>query len=251
MLRLLDYFSTVDRNCDGVIDFEEALKHCFPYVPSQQLQHLQMWLHPQKFDPDLFDKLKKYAESCRGQHVHLTAARNNLNKLCEQLIVDEDRKRELQLVNKGYVSEKTIENLLAPLRLHSQESASSRPSQGDQKFDDQDSVSNLFTVTIFVISSAIIKLSMHSFHLAINRNPSISGSEVAAKQKNQNVLYRGMKSKVFDLGTSAFIDLAFFSASRSKKISKEYASEGASKMSTLLKIEAPLNGFADISRYSQ
>ena len=246
MMRVVDFFSTVDDDQNGVVDFKEALCHCFPHLPESHLEILLKWLYPEKYDPELCEALKEFAMSVStGKDV--AAVLESMMSKCEGILKarvgEADRYKELQGVGKGFVSKFTLASILKELKAsdkfdgkaidewierHKQEARKVTHSSGP----------NLFPVTIFAISSAIQKISRH---------PSSQGPLAPAK------FFRGLKKITVPEKLTGYCEFGFLSSSRSAAIAESVACESDPEATDILifEIEAPIGGFANIKQYSQ
>jgi hypothetical protein len=253
MLRVLDYFSAVDQNGDNIVDFDEALKHCFPYVPDKHLVILKKWLHPEKYDKQLFQELTVLAsKTTMSPSQTFEDSLKVLETECKDFVMrskDPDRMRELQHVNQGFVSEFTLASILSH-HGKMKEHASWKDKKKSQILQSTDNTlaPNFFSTTIFAISSAIQTLSrLHS--------TSVSSSAASSNAKKQPLfVYRGYKDVIVPENFSGYCELGFLSSSKDKAIAEKIASQNdakAAKNILILEIEAPIGGFADIWKYSQ
>jgi hypothetical protein len=253
MLRALDYFSALDQNHDNIVDFDEALKYCFPYVPDKHLDILKKWLHPEKYDKALFEELtllaskttllpnQTFQDCLKGLEMHCKDFVKKSVKKSE----DNDRVQELEHVNQGFVSELTLASILSrhdEMKVHASGWKDKNKSRILQCADNT-ARPNLFSTTIFAISSAIQTLSrLH--------NTSVSSS--AASSKQPKLVYRGYKDVIVPENFPGYCELGFLSASKDKDVAEKIASQNnAAKSILILEIKAPIGGFADIREYSQ
>jgi hypothetical protein len=257
MLRVVDYFCVVDRDGNGLVEFEEALQHCFPHVPKENLETLQKWLHPQKFDKSLFRKLSDFADSLIPSKRNFKQLLDELTKKCEELSTqsewfDEARRKELTLLKKGFVSKFTLANIIIGRcgQVIKEEAQSWKCQNMNESYQSPDPSSspNFFSTTIFVISSAIQKLSRRFFSAAE------SGLSISNSNPQGVKLYRGFKETEIPESLSGFCELGFSSSSRQKDIAFEIASLNSvetAKQVLILELETPIGGFADVKDFSQ
>ena len=250
MLRVVDYFSAVDRNGDSRVEFDEALKHCFPHVPEQQLVTLKKWLHPEKYDESLFQELKKIAEPANSPPPNFEHSLNLLKNKCEEFLLkltdesDKARVKELQSLKKGFVSEISLVSILKTIKQFEQDVSHWMNANKSvaRECVDAPSIPNYFSATIFAISSAIQKLSRQQFlHL-----PNSDAHCVT--------VYRGYKDTIVPEKLQGYTELGFLSSSRDERLAEEIARQNdpdPAKRILILQIEAPIGGFADISLCSQ
>ncbi len=245
MMRVVDYFSAVDRNGDGKVEFSEALKHCFPHVPEPQFRNLEKWLHPKQHDKSLYAGLSAFAKEVNTKRTFDECLASIQDK-CKDLISKQSKESseaasrldELTRLDKGYVSCFTAARIL--LHHHSKNEEFKQKAgvwkekmfttRADDVADSQ--VPNFFSATIFVISSAIQKLSRKS---------------PAARPPT---LYRGYKdTTVPKVLTDGYCELGFLSASEKRTVAESMAGDGSAGF--IMEIEAPMGGCADIRKYSQ
>ena len=245
MMRVVDYFSAVDRNGDGKVEFSEALKHCFPHVPKRQFRNLEKWLHPKQHDESLYADLSAFAKEVNTERTFdeclaliQDKCRDLIEKQSKQSSKAASRLDELTRLDKGYVSCFTAARILL---LHHSKNEEFQQKAGvwkDKMFttradDVADSqVPNFFSATIFVISSAIQKLSRKS------------------PADRSLILYRGYKdTTVSKILTDGYCELGFLSASEKRTIAESMTGDG--RAGFVMEIEAPMGGCADIHKYSQ
>jgi len=254
MMRVVDYFCIVDQNSDGVIDFVEVLKHCFPYISKEQLDNLSEWLHPTQNQSALED-LTAYAKTIEKDRVY---KEGEFKKILAELRCEyeasvratardkdaADRIKEFACLKKGFVCNSALTKTLA--KCHHDEKFKKQVEESmlkmriEQETDHADSMGpNLFPVTIFAIQSAIQKLSRHQF-----LSPVRSGNSCTK-------FYRGFHGIQVTKDFQGYCEMGFMSASRSPKTAEEYSFKGDLPHSLILEIEAPLDGFANIREYSQ
>jgi hypothetical protein len=254
MIRVVDYFYVVDRDGDGRVELQEALNHCFPHVPEENLVTLKKWLHP---DKSLFKMLSDFAASLVPSKRNFEQLLVELTKKCDELsteseFFDEAQREELKLLKKGFVSKFTLANIIInrggqELKEEAQSWKCTNLKEAYQS-PDPSSSPNLFSTTIFVISSAIQKLSRRLFSAAKSGLPISSSSPQVVK------LYRGFKEMEVAESLSGFCELGFSSSSRRKDIAFEIASLNGvktAKQVLILELETPIGGFADIKDFSQ
>lgn len=244
MMRVVDYFSAVDRNGDGKVEFSEALKHCFPHVPQPQFGNLEKWLHPKKHDVSLYAALSAFAKEVNTERTFdeclasiQDKCKDFIEKQSKQSSETASRLDELTRVEKGYVSCFTAARILLHHHSKNEEFKQKAGVWKDKMFtkradDVADSqVPNFFSATIFVISSAIQKLSRNS-------------------PARPPTLYRGYKDatvpKILKYG---YCEFGFLSASEDPEIAEGMAGDGGAGL--MLIIESPMGGCADIKEYSQ
>ncbi len=271
MMRVVDYFSAVDRDSNGIIEFEEAFGHCFPYVPERQRDTLLKWLHPQKYDPDLYRVMEKFATEKASPAKDFDTELSDMNKQCERILEERkkaaekylknmeangksDKKKraeheaeierfhELVGIGKGFVSIFTLAHFL---KEHGNFKSAAikwleerKKTSDEEQKSDSSLVPNTFSATIFVISSAIQKLSRQK----ILPNPM---DEVGGH------LFRGLgNSKAHGFG---YCEFGFLSSSKEESIAANiaYESDPNAKDILVLHINAPIGGFACIKKYSQ
>jgi hypothetical protein len=275
MMRVVDYFSAVDRDSNGIIEFEEAFGHCFPYVPERQRDTLLKWLHPKTYDPVLYDDLEKIAmKKASPGCLNPTPAKDfdtelsDMNKQCERILEERkkaaekylknmevngksDKKHEAEIerfhelagIGKGFVSNFTLAIILKDKNKDLTSAAKTWLDQqtmalGKMKESDPSLVPNTFSATIFVISSAIQKLSRQK--LFPNPMDEVDGH-----------LFRGLaNSKAHGSG---YCEFGFLSSSKEENIAADiaYESDPNAKDILVLHINAPIGGFACIKKYSQ
>jgi hypothetical protein len=277
-MRVVDYFSAVDRNRDGIIEFEEAFGHCFPYVPEPQRVTFLKWLHPKKYDPDLYDELEKFAmKKASPGCLNPTPAKDfdtelsDMDKQCKRII--EERKKaaekslknmeangssdiekkqeheaeierfhELAGIGKGFVSNFTLAIILKDMNKDFTSAAKTWLDQqtiaSGGKKSDPSLIPNTFSATIFVISSAIQKLSRQK--LWPNPMDEVDGH-----------LFRGLAN--LKAHGSGYCEFGFLSSSKDESIAASiaYESDPNAKGILVLQINAPIGGFACIENYSQ
>jgi hypothetical protein len=254
MLRVVDYFYVVDRNGDGRVELQEALKHCFPYVPEENLVTLKKWLHP---DESLFKKLSDFAASLVPSKQNFEQLLDELTKKCDELSTesecfDKAQREELKLLKKGFVSKFTLAKIIIDrggqeLREEAKSWKCKNLKEAYQR-SDASSSQNLFSTTIFVISSAIQKLSRRFFSAAE------SGLSISSSNPQVVKLYRGFNEVEVAESLSGFCELGFSSSSRRKDIAFEIASLNGvktAKQVLILELETPIGGFADVRDFSQ
>jgi hypothetical protein len=243
MMRVVDYFSAVDRNGDGKVEFSEALKHFFPHVPQQQFGNLEKWLHPKKHDESLYADLSAFAKKVNTDWTFDECLASIQDK-CKDFIEKQSKQSkeaasrldELFRVDKGYVSYFTAARILLNHHPKNEEFKQKAGVWKDKMFtkgaDVADSqVPNFFPATIFVISSAIQKLSRKS------------------PAESRPVLYRGYKdTTVPKVLTDGYCELGFLSASEDRELAESMASDGTG---FIMEIETPMGGCANIKAYSQ
>jgi hypothetical protein len=244
-MKVVDYFSAVDRDGDNRVEFSEALKHCFPYVPEERLLTLKKWLHPQKYDVDLYRVLDALAkEISTNQEIKETLA--SIQRSCGDFIqkqsgvsTDDARLRDLQNVSKGFVSNFAVFRTLRTVYKNNgafikklddwEEHVASEATKNVADVQGP----NFFSATIFVISSAIQKLS--------------SQTSVPHSLK----LYRGYKDTTIPEHLKEYCEFGFLSTSRVPDTAQTMARGGASQHGLVVEFEAPIGGYADIRQYSQ
>ncbi len=251
-MRVVDYFSAVDKDGNGTIEFEEAFVHCFPYVPKDQLETLLKWMDPRKYDKDLYNDV--FADSAlqglaASAAVDFDTVLNQVEQKCEQFLKKRENKDdivrciELKGIKKDVVSKLTKANYLkknekfksAAIKWLEEQKKNLDMQKNPFNSCDASLSSNFFSATIFVISSAIQKLSRH--------NPT--------KDAPVTRLFRGLSNrKAPDL---AFCELAFLSSSLEESVADEIALESGSTTNNvlILDISAPIGGFAYVKDYSQ
>jgi hypothetical protein len=255
MLRALDYFSALDQNHDNVVEFDEALKHCFPYVPDKHLDILKKWLHPEKYDKTLFQELTVLAsKTTMPQNQTFEDCLKVLEMECKDFVKkseDTARMQELQHVNLGFVSEFTLASILShhdEMKVHASRWKNEKKSSISQSADNT-ARPNFFSTTIFAISSAIQTLSrLH------NTSVRSSAASSIVTEQPPKVVYRGYKDVIVPENFPGYCELGFLSSSRDKDVAEQIASHNdanAAKKILILEIEAPIGGFADIGKYSQ
>jgi hypothetical protein len=246
MLRVVDYFSAVDKNGDEKIDFEEAFGHCFPYVPERQRDTLLKWLHPQKYDTDLYRVMEEFVMKKASTATDFGTVLTALDGRCKEFLeakktqAEIERFHELVGIGKGFVSIFTLAHFL---KEHGNfKSAAIKWLEERKKISDEEQKSdsslipNFFSATIFVISSAIQKLSRQ------NVSPDV---------KKDVHVFRGLpKIKTPDLG---YCELGFLSSSLEECVAENIAHENdpTAQNILILDISAPIGGFACIQKYSQ
>jgi hypothetical protein len=246
MMRTVDFFSTVDGDQNGAVDLKEALCHCFPHLLQSQLDILLKWLHPELHDKALCEELKEFAMSVpTGKDV--AAVLESMMSKCKDILKarasEADRYKELQGIGKGFVSKFTLASILKELKASDKldETAIDEwiegPKQEARKVT-HSSGPNLFPVTIFVISSAIQKISRH---------PSSQGPLAPAK------FFRGLNKITVPEDLTGYCEFGFLSSSRSAVVAESVACESDPDATNILifEIEAPIGGFANIKQYSQ
>jgi hypothetical protein len=272
MMRVVDYFSAVDRDSNGIIEFEEAFSHCFPYVPERQRDTLLKWLHPQKYDTDLYRVMEKFAMEKASPAKDFDTELSDMNKQCERILeerkkaaekylknmeangISDKKKREeheaeierfheLAGVGKGFVSNFTLAIILKDKNKDFASAAKTWLDQqtmalGKMKESDPSLATNTFSATIFVISSAIQKLSRQK--LLPNPMDEVDGH-----------LFRGLANSKTD--GSGYCEFGFLSSSKKESIAADiaYESDPNAKDILVLHINAPIGGFACIKKYSQ
>ena len=252
-MRIVDYFLYVDQNSDGIIDFVEVLRHCFPYISKQQLENLSEWLHPTHNQSALED-LTAYAKTIEKDRVYKEGefkkilaelgCKYEASLRAEARREDAARIEEFACLKKGFVCNSALTKTLAKChhdeKFKKQVEESMSKMRIEQETDHADSMGpNLFPVTIFAIQSAIQKLSRHQF-----LSPVRSGISCTK-------FYRGFHGIQVTKDFPGYCELGFMSASRSPQTAEEYSFKGNLLHSLILEIEAPLDGFANIKEYSQ
>jgi hypothetical protein len=251
MLRVIDYFSAVDRNGDNRVELDEALDHCFPYVPKMQLVTMKKWLYPQKYDEGMFQELNKFAAAAaKASRSHFIESLEVLKSKSAELLMksthedDIARVKDLQSLKKGFVSEFTLVSILKKNKKFEQDASDWMNKNKADARQHVDSLPNpnYFSATIFAISSAIQKLSRHQSA----QHPNSASHSVP--------LYRGYKDTIVPENLSGICEFGFLSSSRNQCIAEQIARTNdpePAKRILILQIEAPIGGFADISQYSQ
>jgi hypothetical protein len=239
VLRVVDYFSTVDKNGDNKVEFDEALKHCFPHVPHQHLENLKKWLRPQNYDIRLFQELQNCA--LEGPKDTWRNAFGHLTHRCRQLVHasnDKARQAEHDYLGRGYVSEAVLASILK--RCHSTCHLSASMEKPQIVATHESSNPNFFTTTIFVISSAIQKLARID--------------STCAKKEHRKQFFRGYSDVEFDDSVTGYCELGFLSSSFKESVAYSVASQYRQcpeKKILILEIDAPIGGAADVEDYSQ
>jgi hypothetical protein len=275
IMRIFDYFSAVDRNRDGIIEFEDAFGHCFPYVSEPQRVTFLKWLHPKKYDPVLYDELEKFAMKKASPGKDFDAELSDTDNQCKRIL--EERKKaaeealknmeangssdikkkqeheaeierfhELSGIGKGFVSNFTLAIILKDMNKDLTSAAKTwldqqtMISSGKMKRSDPSLIPNTFSATIFVISSAIQKLSRQKLHERPNPMDEVDGH-----------LFRGLaNSKAHGSG---YCEFGFLSSNKNEEVAANiaYESDPNAKSILVLHINAPIGGFACIENYSQ
>jgi hypothetical protein len=246
MLRVVDYFSAVDKNGDEKIEFEEAFGHCFPYVPDEQRDTLLKWLHPKRYDPELYGVMEKFAMKKASPATDFGTDLMVLDGDCKEHLeakktqAETERFHELESIGKGFVSIFTLAHFLKEHGNFTSAAISwleERKQTSDEKQkSDSSLIPNFFSATIFVISSAIQKLSRQ------NMSPDA---------KKDVRVFRGLpKIKAPDLG---YCELGFLSSSLKEDVAENIAhkTDPTAQNILILDISAPIGGFACIEKYSQ
>jgi hypothetical protein len=250
MLRVVDYFSAVDKNSDEKIEFEEAFGHCFPYVPDEQRDTLLKWLHPKRYDPDLYGVMEKFAMKKACPATDFGTDLMVLDGDCKEHLeakktqAEIERFHELVSIGKGFVSIFTLAHFL---KEHGNFTSAAinwleeRKQTSDEKQkSDPSLIPNTFSATIFVISSAIQKLSRQKLHESPNPMDEVDGH-----------LFRGLAN--LKAHGSGYCEFGFLSSNKNEEVAANIAYEivPSAKSILVLHINAPIGGFACIENYSQ
>jgi hypothetical protein len=254
MTRVIDFFSTVDKDQNGAVDLKEALCHCFPHLHQSQLEILLKWLHPEQHDKELCEALKEFALSL-STGMDVAAVLKSMTSKCEEILkarpseADRYRYKELQGVGRDFVSKFTLASILKELKASGKFDENAidewiRKNRQEAQKVTHSSGPNLFPVTIFVISSAIQKISRHPKH------PSKSSPQVPRAPAK---FFRGLNKITVPDDMTGYCEFGFLSSSRSAAIAESVACESDPDATNILifEIEAPIGGFANIKQYSQ
>jgi hypothetical protein len=242
IMKVVDYFSAVDLNGDGRVDFFEALKHCFPHVPGDQLTTLQMWLDPKKHLDKLYHKkllhFAKEVDTNQDAKDALASIQVRYKHLIQQQSALSDQWfGELRALKIDFVSNIAVARIL---RKQHEGNANFMKKLNDweqsvQKITDAVDFQgpNFFPATIFAISSAIKTLS--------RKTPAPADFP----------FNRGYKDVSIPKSLGGYCEFGFLSTSRAPHIAQNMASGGKTKHGFVMQIQAPIGGCADIEKYSQ
>jgi hypothetical protein len=253
-MKVVDYFSSVDRDGDSRVEFSEALEHCFPHLPAERLDTLKKWLHPQKHYELLFPALLAFAKEVainedfkesdqdvefQGFMKTLASIQQRCKDFIQEHLKDSARVSELQALNKGFVSNFAVTRILR-VQHKGNSNIIEKLKKWEEKMQSEVSVNvfnrqgpNFFSATIFAISSAIQKLSRES-HAPSNC-----------------ALYRGYKDITIPQHLDGYCEFGFLSTSKDISIAQNMANGGRTEHGVVITIEAPIGGHADIEQYSQ